>query len=79
MCGEVFSNMALIYSALVLFGQKSDDLDVKVSHMIDLIYFNHSFSATPKLRLNHTTEDSDLSALVLYGCLATVLSYIFST
>ncbi|XP_060763703.1 protein shortage in chiasmata 1 ortholog isoform X3 [Neoarius graeffei] len=30
MCGEVFSNMALIYSALVLFGQKSDGLDVKV-------------------------------------------------
>ncbi|MCI4392345.1 hypothetical protein PGIGA_G00145020 [Pangasianodon gigas] len=28
--GEVFSNLALVYSALVLFGQKSDGLDVKV-------------------------------------------------
>ncbi|KAK3514729.1 hypothetical protein QTP70_029190 [Hemibagrus guttatus] len=29
-CGEVFSNLSLIYSALVLFGQKTDRLDVKV-------------------------------------------------
>ncbi|XP_047674853.1 uncharacterized protein LOC113656795 isoform X3 [Tachysurus fulvidraco] len=29
-CGEVFSNLSLIYSALVLFGQKTDHLDVKV-------------------------------------------------
>ncbi|XP_058230801.1 uncharacterized protein LOC131343267 [Hemibagrus wyckioides] len=29
-CGEVFSNLLLIYSAAVLFGQKTDRLDVKV-------------------------------------------------
>ncbi|XP_053530463.1 uncharacterized protein shoc1 isoform X2 [Ictalurus punctatus] len=29
-CGEVFSNLALVYSALVLFAQKSEGLDVKV-------------------------------------------------
>ncbi|KAF4074769.1 hypothetical protein AMELA_G00243190 [Ameiurus melas] len=28
-CGEVFSNLALVYSASVLFGQKSEGLDVK--------------------------------------------------
>ncbi|KAM9447087.1 protein shortage in chiasmata 1 ortholog-like [Clarias gariepinus] len=29
-CGNVLSNLALIYSSLVLFGQKSEGLDVKV-------------------------------------------------
>lgn len=38
-CGEVFSNLALVYSALVLFAQKSEGLDVKVGHMIIFLSF----------------------------------------
>lgn len=43
--GEVFSNLTLIYSALVLFGQKSGGLDVKVRYLM-LLFFTHSFSVT---------------------------------
>ncbi|XP_035382114.1 uncharacterized protein LOC113589882 [Electrophorus electricus] len=35
-CGEVFSNLVLIYSAFVVFGLKSEDLDVKVFLMCDI-------------------------------------------
>lgn len=34
--GDVFNNLVLIYSAFVLFGLKSEDLDVKVSLPSDL-------------------------------------------
>ncbi|XP_076854878.1 uncharacterized protein shoc1 isoform X2 [Brachyhypopomus gauderio] len=35
-CDEVFSNLVLIYSACVLFGIKSEDLDIKVFFMWDV-------------------------------------------
>lgn len=34
---EAFSNLVLVYSCLVLFGMKSEDLDVKVENMMFLL------------------------------------------
>lgn len=42
MTSEGFNNLVLVYSSLVLFGLKTEDLDVKVKYISALIKINHA-------------------------------------
>ncbi|XP_031705240.1 protein shortage in chiasmata 1 ortholog [Anarrhichthys ocellatus] len=88
---EAFSNLVLVYSSLVLFGMKSEDLDIKVlivsevteiAEWISQICF-HSLMASEKEPLNYLDRDwltvtpsEEESCLLQFPCINPLVSQL---